>query len=481
LPTLQVVGLGPGSPAMLTEQARQALGSAREVLLRTMHPAAEVIPLSVPVRTFDPLYERAATFDEVYEQIVAEVLRACQAGPGCVYAVPGDPAVGEATAAELMRRAPSLRLTVHLVHGISFVEPCLAALGVDGLDGLFVADALELARLHHPPFPPDRHALLGQLHSRLVASDVKLTLANAYPETHEVALVHAAGSDQVQVQRMPLHAIDQSPAIGPLTALFVPALPTGHSLEAFQDTVAHLRAPEGCPWDREQTHLSLRSHLLEEAYEVLQAIDSGTPSALQEELGDLLLQIVLHAQIAVEESEFSLGEVIHGIETKLLRRHPHVFGDLHVGEVDQVLRNWEALKASERQDAGEGKGLLDGVPTGLPALAQAAEIQDRVARIGFDWPQADGARDKIIEELDEIAGAGSERIADEVGDLLFSVVNYARRLGVDGESALRTASGRFRRRFARVEALAGADGHEVSKLSLEALDVLWEQAKSEGL
>jgi MazG family protein len=172
---------------------------------------------------------------------------------------------------------------------------------------------------------------------------------------------------------------------------------------------------------------------------------------------------------------------VHGIETKIHRRHPHVFGVVSVGEVDEVLRNWEALKASERQDAGEGKGSLDGVPLGLPALAQAAEIQDRVARIGFDWPQADGARDKILEELDEIARAGSERIVDEVGDLLFSVVNYSRRLGVDAESALRTAAARFRRRFARVEALAGAAGSETSSLSLEELDALWEQAKSEGL
>jgi tetrapyrrole methylase family protein / MazG family protein len=242
-----------------------------------------------------------------------------------------------------------------------------------------------------------------------------------------------------------------------------------------------LRAPDGCPWDREQTHASLRPHLLEEAYEALHAIDAGDPAALQEELGDLMLQIVLHAQIAIEDGEFGLADVLHGIETKIRRRHPHVFGDLEVGEVDQVLRNWEALKASERLDAGEGKGLLDGVPVGLPALAQAAEIQDRVARVGFDWPQADGARDKILEELDEIAVSGMGQLPEEVGDLLFSVVNYARRLGVDPESALRTASGRFRRRFARVEALAAAAGREVSSMSLEALDALWEQAKGEGL
>jgi len=481
VPILEIVGLGPGAPELLTRQAHAVLCSAREVLLRTMHPAVQIIPSSIPVRTFDPLYESGDSFEDVYGQIVAEVFRACQAGAGCVYAVPGDPLMGEATVIELLRQAPSAQVTVQIVNGVSFVEPCLAALAVDGLEGLFVGDALDLARMHHPHFPPDRPALLGQLYSRLVASDVKLTLLNVYPEPHEVALLHAAGTDSVQVERLPLHALDRSVRIGPLTALFIPALATGHSLEAFQETVAHLRAPDGCPWDREQTPTSLRPHLLEEAYEALHAIDAGDTQALREELGDLLLQIVLQAQIAVEEGDFSLGEVIHGIETKIRRRHPHVFGDVQVGEVDEVLRNWEALKASERQDAGKGKGLLDGIPLGLPALAQAAEIQDRVARIGFDWPQADGARDKILEELDEIARAGSEGLADEVGDLLFSAVNFARRLNVDAESALRTAAARFRRRFARVEALASTAGRELSALSLDELDVLWEQAKSEGL
>jgi tetrapyrrole methylase family protein/MazG family protein len=481
MPALHIVGLGPGSPSLLTEQARQVLASAREVLLRTMHPAVEAIPPSIPVRTFDPLYESAESFEQVYRQIVEEVLRCAREGAGVVYAVPGDPVIGETTVTELLRQAPGMRVQVRLVHGVSFIEPCLAALCVDGLEGLFVGDSLEIARLHHPPYPADRNALLGQLHSRLVASDVKLTLLNLYPEGHTVALLHGAGTDHVLVERLPLHAIDRSESIDSLTTLFVPALPAGHSLEAFQETVAHLRAPDGCPWDREQTHASLRPHLLEEAYEALHAIDTGDPAALREELGDLLLQIVLHAQIAIEDGEFGLADVLQGIETKIRRRHPHVFGDLEAGEVDQVLRNWEALKASERLEAGEGKGLLDGVPAGLPALAQAAEIQDRVARVGFDWPQADGARDKILEELDEIAASGTGHLPEEVGDLLFSVVNYARRLGVDPESALRTASGRFRRRFARVEALAAASGREVSAMSLEALDALWEQAKAEGL
>ncbi len=479
LPTLHIVGLGPGSPDLLTVEARRCLSSASEVLLRSLHPAVEAIPLAVPVRTFDPLYETATSFDDVYHQIVEEVLERSALSPFCVYAVPGDPSIGEATVVELRRQAAELGITTHIVHGISFIEPCLAAVGVDGLDGIFASDALEVARLHHPPFPPDRAALVGQLYSRLVASDVKLALMNAYPEDHGVALIHAAGTPGARVERLPLHAIDRSEDLSALTALFIPPLPRHCSLEAFQETVAHLRAPEGCPWDREQTHESLRPHLLEEAYEALHAIDAGDMRALQEELGDLLLQIVLQSQIALEEGEFAMADVIAGIESKIRRRHPHVFGDLEVGEVDQVLRNWEALKASERQVEGEGRGLLDGVPAGLPALAQAAESQDRVARIGFDWPEVEGARDKILEELEEVRMAKGERQMQEVGDLLFSVVNYARRLEVDAESALRMAVGRFRRRIARVEALAREADRELAGMSLAELDALWEAAKTE--
>jgi tetrapyrrole methylase family protein/MazG family protein len=480
---ITIVGLGPGDPRLLTREAWEALSAAPEVHVRTArHPVFDGgdWPAAVPRHSFDHIYESAESFEAVYAAIADEVLRLAARPQGVVYAVPGHPLVGEATVALIRERAAGAGLGVRIVAGLSFVEPCLAAVGYDALNGLTVADALDLATRNHPPFPPDTPALVGQLYSADLASDVKLTLMNQYPDEHEVALIHAAGTPGEAVERLPLYAVDRSPAIAHLTALFVPALPHPSAFETFQDTIARLRAPDGCPWDREQTHQTLRPHLLEETYEALEALDSGDPAALREELGDLLLQIVLHAQIAVEAGEFSMAEIVAGIHEKIVRRHPHVFGDVKVAGVGEVWKNWEALKAAERSDKGQAaRGRLAGVPPALPALAQAEAYSRRAARVGFDWPDVAGVLAKVREELEEVqAETDPERRAEELGDLLFALVNYARWLKVEPESALRSANAKFARRFARVEAAAQAAGRDLAGMTPEELDALWEAAKA---
>lgn len=476
---ITIVGLGPGDPKLLTREAWEVLVEAQEIYLRTnQHPVVSSLPAGLRLRSFDDLYQDGEDFASVYEAIVGQVLELADRPGGVVYAVPGDPSVGETTVQMLRERAVATGIDIRIVHGVSFVEPCLAAIGIDVLDGLTVTDALLVAGGHHPQFPPDVPALMGQLYSQAVAADVKLTLMNQYPDEHVVHLIHAAGTEAQHVETMPLLEIDRSDLIAGLTSLFVPPLSSPSSFESFQETVAHLRAPEGCPWDRKQTHQTLRQHMLEEAYEVLHALDRGDLQDLSEELGDLLLQIVLQAQIATEAGDFSMGDVIATINHKIIRRHPHVFGDLDVEGVDEVLHNWEALKAEERDTDGEGKGVLDGVPGALPALAQADELQARVARVGFDWPEISGVIDKIQEELSEVQAARDSQSRNaEVGDLLFAVVNYARWLGVDPEASLREASGRFRERFARVEAEASRRGLKLHELGIQDLDALWEWAK----
>jgi tetrapyrrole methylase family protein/MazG family protein len=478
-PGITVVGLGPGEPGLLTREAWLLLSESDEIYLRTRdHPVVPNLPTHIKVHSFDDLYAAHPSFEEVYAAIVDEILAKAAAGSGVVYAVPGDPMVGEATVGSLQDRAHDVGLRFDVVHGISFVEPCLRAIGVDALDGLSIADALALASRHHPSFDPDTPALVGQLYSRMVAADVKLTLLNQYPPDHATRLIHQAGTIDEVVEELPLHEVDRSRMIGSLTALYVPALPLPSSFESFQEIVAHLRAPEGCPWDREQTHQSLRTHLMEETYEALHALDEHDMSALREELGDLMLQVVLQTQIAVESDEFSMADVLSGIRAKLIRRHPHVFGDLRVAGVDEVLHNWEALKAAEREAGGGGKGALDGVPAGLPALAQAMEIQSRVARLGFDWPALDGVTAKVFEEIDEMLSAPDETaLAAEIGDLLFSVVNFARWKDVDAEAALRQANARFRGRFARLEAASRDSGKPLAGRRLDEMDALWESAK----
>ncbi|MFC1915668.1 nucleoside triphosphate pyrophosphohydrolase [Chloroflexota bacterium] len=242
------------------------------------------------------------------------------------------------------------------------------------------------------------------------------------------------------------------------------------------DIIARLRGPGGCPWDREQTHASLREGLLEECYEVLEALDEGDVKKLGEELGDLLMQAVFHAQIATEAGEFELGDVIRGISTKLIQRHPHVFDSRKVKDAGEVLINWEALKQKER---GSGTSMLANVPKQLPALSYSQDIQSRVARVGFDWENIDGVIDKLAEEVNELKQADSrEQRAWEFGDLLFTLVNIARRSGVDSEAALREANKRFYHRFAYMEEICRQRGVNLGDLSFDEQNTLWEEAKN---
>jgi tetrapyrrole methylase family protein/MazG family protein len=479
---ITVVGLGPGDANLLTREAWAVLSEASEVYLRTgLHPVVEALPPQLKIKTFDSLYDELDSFEAVYAAIVDLLLQLAADSGSVLYGVPGDPTVGEATVVALRSRAKESEIPLRIVHGLSFCEPSLNMLGVDALDGLFIADALELAVRHHPMFPPDSPALVGQVYDRMVAADVKLTLMNQYPDEHRVCLLHESGTSKANLEELPLHRIDQSEQIGSLTALFVPALEKSSAFESFQETVAHLRAPGGCPWDREQTHLSLRPHLMEEAYETLNALDREDMLSLQEELGDLLLQIILHAQIATEAETFTMADVVAHVQEKIIRRHPHVFAGLDVDDVDQVLHNWESIKTAERKENKQDKGLLDGVPLNYPALSQAAEIQARVVRVGFDWPDIEGVKEKIEEELQEVHQAiTAAEQSGEIGDLLFAVVNYARWLDVDPEAALREANLRFRKRFRQIERAASQQGRQLSEMTLEEMDSLWEAAKSKG-
>jgi len=239
--------------------------------------------------------------------------------------------------------------------------------------------------------------------------------------------------------------------------------------------IDRLRAPGGCPWDREQTHLSIRDSLLEESYEVLEAIDSGDKAELKTELGDLLMQIVFHARIAAENGDFTIGDVIEGIVTKLIRRHPHVFGDKEAKDAAAVLRHWEDIKKAERPAK---TSMLDGVPKAMPALAYSEEIQGRVARVGFDWKDDQGVLDKLDEEIAELknAATASEK-EDEFGDILFTLVNFGRRQGIDAESALRGAGRKFAQRFRAMENYCCEQGLAFRELTFDQQNELWEKVK----
>jgi tetrapyrrole methylase family protein/MazG family protein len=478
---ITILGLGPGNPSQITREAWDIITKADEIWLRTsQHPTISAFPTTLHLESFDDLYETGESFETVYANIINKILQLGTREQGVIYAVPGDPFIAETTGPEIARQARLAGIKLRIVNGISFIEPAFSALGLDPFPQITLVDALELSQRQIPPFPVDKPVLVAQIYSRLVAAEVKATLNSIYPDDHKVTLVHAAGTDSETQENVCLYEIDRSDFIGLLTLLYIPPMEQGTSFEAFQEVVALLRAPGGCPWDQEQTHQSLRPHLLEEAYESLAALDSEDPLQMAEEFGDLLLQIVLNAQIGYEEGGFSMLDVLKGIYDKIIRRHPHVFGDEQIGDVKNVLQNWEKLKAEERNTNGEAsKGLLDGVPLALPALVQAQEYQDRAARVGFDWPIIEGVLEKIMEEIGEIRRAENPaELVDEIGDLFFALVNLARWKQVDAESALRSTNMKFKKRFTHIEQVAKNHNRKVSDLSLDEMEAVWQEAKN---
>lgn len=478
-----LMGLGPGDPAQLTREAWQQLQQIPEIYLRTrQHPTVAGFPDSLQVNSFDDLYETSEKFETVYARIIERVLELGQRPEGVTYAVPGSPFVAETTCPEIARRAREMGIPVRVIEGISFLEPTFTALGIDPFSHSELVDALDLASLHTPPFPPDQPALIAQIYSREVASDVKLTLNAVYPDTHPVRLVHAAGTPQQVVEDLKLYEIDRSQHVGLLTSLYLPPLAPDTSVEGFQEIVAHLRAPDGCPWDKEQTQQSLGPSLLEETYEALSALEAGDVAGLREELGDILLLLVMFAQIASEDGDFAFADVVQGIQRKIVYRHPHVFGDVQVDGTANVLKNWENLKAAERKAKGKEKngpkGILDELPKALPALMQAQEYQGRAAHVGFDWSDISGVREKVLEEWREVNEApDDEERSKELGDLLFSVVNLIRWYKLDAETTLRQANQRFKTRFGHIEQSARSQERKLTDLSMDEMETLWQQAK----
>lgn len=478
--SITIIGLGPGDPELLTRRAWRLLSEASEVYFRTLrHPGVDALPTAVR-HSFDRWYDEADNFDTLYARIAEEIVRLGARAEGVVYAVPGHPLVGETTVSLILALAQERGVLYEIIDGLSFIEPMLGAVALDPLKGAQIYDAETIAHMHHPPLNPDVPALLAQVYSRAVASDVKLTLSNQYPDDHPLVLVQGAGTPSARTESIKLYELDRR-AVDHLTSVYVPPLRQRGSFEYFQEIIAHLRAPEGCPWDRKQTHESLREYLLEETYEVLDAIDSGNPDQLMQELGDLLLQIVLHSQIAVEAGEFSMADVIAYVAAKMIRRHPHVWGDVQANHPDQVHANWDKIKAQERAAEGQPEtppSALDGIPLALPALAAGLKIHQRAARTGFDWEKVEDVFAKLEEEITELRSATDDaNRAEEFGDVLSALINLARWYKIDPESALRENNLKFARRFRYMEAAARRAGRDLTQLSLPEMEALWNEAK----
>lgn len=489
--SITVAGLGSGDETQLTIGVWRQLEQADLVMLRTMHhPVTEFLrSKGMPLRSFDHLYETHDQFPDVYRAIVDELVRLALEEPGrkIVYAVPGHPQAAEATVQLLRERAPEAGIELKIIGGESFLDQAFLRLGFDPLDGFQLIDA---TNLEHVQFNPLQHTLFAQVYDRMIASEVKLTLMEWLPDDYPVVVGHALGVEgQEKIQKVLLYELDRIDGYGNLSLVWVPRDDDeelrNRSFQRLHEIVEILRSPEGCPWDREQTHQSIRKNLIEETYEVLETIDEDDPEHMCEELGDLLLQIMLHAQMEQEAGTFNIYDVIEGLNRKLIRRHPHVFGDLSAADPEAALRNWESIKQEEKRKAGRDPmqlSVLSGIPKDLPELLKALKLQKKAAKVGFDWDRSQDVLDKLSEELLELcevmdALGMDEQRTEELGDLLFAVVNLARFLNVDPEEAIARANRKFIQRFTYIEEQLRLRGKTFEQTELTEMEALWQEAK----
>ena len=496
---ITILGLGPGRWDDLTLQARAVLEQAASnditVYFRTLiHPTVEALKREIPnlhIESFDSFYDESTSWETLYSRIAEQLCSLAEQQPPVLYAVPGHPLIGEASVQLLLHQAKQRGLSTGIIAGLSFLEPVCAALELDPIAaGIQIMDATTLAALGLDEIAgkiiPTIPLLVAQVYNRRLASAVKLALSECYPDEWPVKLVRAAGVDNREtVIEMPLYELDRGSLANHLSTLYVPPLGEMEALR-LPETLRYItmrlrREPDGCPWDRQQTHQSLRHYVIEETYEVVEALEENDMEKLAEELGDLLLQVYLHAEIARQDGDFSIGDVFEQVSAKLIRRHPHVFGQVEVENAGQVVQNWEAIKRQERIAAGKDmqtESVLDGVPLATPALIVAQEYQKRAAKTGFDYSSLQQVLAKLAEELQELQEATTpEHLREEMGDVLFMVARVARELHVDAEEALRLANRKFRQRFQAMEQVTRDEGRMFSSYSLQEWTELWRRVK----
>lgn len=484
---IHVVGLGPGDMNGLSMGTFQLLHSGCPVVLRTrIHPVVTQLEAKGMVfESFDDIYETSEAFVQVYNLMSERLLARATAGEDLIYAVPGHPLVAEQSVQNLLQ-AEIPGVEVRIGPGQSFLDVAAARLRIDPIDGLSLLDGMTLS---HHLLNPNVHTLIAQIYQPAIAAEVKLTLMEVFPDDYAVTVLRAAGVEgEERLEVLPLYKLDRIHWVDHLTTVYVP--PVKGMLDRARDPweavkiVAQLREPDGCPWDRQQTHETLRKYVIEEAYEVAEAIDNQDEEHLADELGDLLLQVLLHAQIGEEFGEFTIRDVFARLAAKLVRRHPHVFGGVTAIDVDEANVLWDSVKQleSKQENEKEMKGIMDQVSLAGPALMVAAQVQKRAAKVGFDWKQVRDVLEKIKEEMNELEAElahqdSHEAFAEELGDLLFACVNLSRFQGLSAESLLLRATRKFIQRFNLVEASVMKSGREWDTFQPDELDELWKRAK----
>jgi tetrapyrrole methylase family protein/MazG family protein len=479
---IKIVGLGPGAKEALTIGTICELESNKNVFLRTeKHPTVDYLKeKDIQFETYDNVYESIGSFDEVYLNIANDLIKKHEELGNLIYAVPGHPLVAEKSVFNLIELCKQNKVEYKIIPAVSFIDAMIEGLKIDPIEGLKVIDSFDI---NNQILDKRIGTIITQVYNQLIASEVKLKLLDQYNDETEIYYVRAAGIEgQESIRKIPLFELDMQEDIDYLTSIYIPKdLNNKKDFNDLLSIIETLRGEGGCPWDREQTHESLRKALIEESYEVVDAIDQEDDDSLIEELGDVLLQIVFHASIGKEEGYFDISDIVEGICNKMISRHPHVFKNSNeLNSSEEVLEKWDELKKKEKGYDSITEE-MNGITKGLPALLRAHKVQEKAKKVGFDFNNVNSAINKIKEELNEVIDVynteNMEKIKEEIGDLLFSCVNVARFLKVDEELALNYTIDKFIKRFAHIEKNAKEKNMELTNMSLEEMDKIWENSK----
>ena len=427
--------------------------------------------------SFDSIYEKYDRFADVYDEIVESLIELASQYQHIRYAVPGHPMMAEKTV-QLLLEAEEIE--TEIIGGQSFLDDLFTAVQLDPIDGFQLIDATSFDRYDLQYSQP---IIFCQVYDQMIASEVKLALLEDLSADYRIYIVKSAGSVDEEVIETTLEELDRQATLSNLTSVYIPKASQellNHQFYQLKKIIAILRGPNGCPWDRKQTHASLKKYLIEEAYEVLEAIDREDDDAIAEELGDVLLQVMLHSQIGEDNGYFSIDDVIRSISEKMIRRHPHVFGDKVINSEDELSKTWEQIKQQEKPNQDQAS-ILDHLTAGLPATLLAEEVQKTVAKVGFDWKDIKPMMDKVIEELQEFEIAVQQEDRDEkekeFGDILFAMINIARYYKINPETALLRTVHKFKNRFRYVEERVLQSNNSWESFTLDQLDEFWEEAK----
>ncbi|WP_066889710.1 nucleoside triphosphate pyrophosphohydrolase [Clostridium nigeriense] len=478
---IKIIGLGPGAPEALTIGAVRALEEGKNIYFRTeKHPTVDYLKGRVKeFKTYDHYYEVSENFDEVYSSIAKDIINNHKDCNEIIYAVPGHPLVAEKSVFNLMNLCDEEGIKYEIVPAVSFIDAMMDVLKIDPIEGLKVIDAFDI---NNQVLDKRIGTIITQVYNQLIASEVKLRLLDYYNDDTEIYFVRAAGIEgEESIRKIPIYELDMQEDIDYLTSIYIPKdMNNKKDFNDLVEIVDKLRGEDGCPWDMEQTHESIKNQLLEEAYELVDSINNDDIDGMIEELGDVLLHVVFHASIGKDDGYFNIYDVIGSICDKMIYRHPHVFGSLDISNSDEVLDNWEELKKKEKHFETITDE-MKAVATALPALIRAHKVQKKAAKVGFDWDKVEEAALKVKEELKEVLDVyksnNKEKIKGEVGDLIFACVNVARLLKVDEEEALNLTIKKFINRFSFIEEEALKKGKTLNEMTLEEMDKIWNIAK----